>query len=100
VAVLSVGCSQRRFGAAADAIGQPILINNEPFTVIGVTPADFFGADPAAAPNVYLPMHANIPQRSEDRSAFADANYRARWRYVLKSVLLASAGGLLGIFIP
>ena len=60
VAVLSLGYSQRRFGDAANAIGQPILINNVPFTVVGVTPPEFFGVDPGAAPHVYLPMHANL----------------------------------------
>ena len=55
-----MGYSQRRFGGAADAAGQPILINNVAFTVIGVTPSEFFGVDPGAAPDVYLPMHANL----------------------------------------
>ncbi len=47
VAVVSYGFSQRRFGGAANAPGQPILIDNLPFTVIGVTPPEFFGVDPA-----------------------------------------------------
>jgi macrolide transport system ATP-binding/permease protein len=57
VAVVSYGFSQRRFGGAANAAGQPILIDNLPFTVVGVTPPEFFGVDPAAAPDVYLPLH-------------------------------------------
>ena len=28
--------------------------------MVGVTPPEFFGADPAAAPDVYVPMHANL----------------------------------------
>ena len=36
VAVISMGYSQRRFGGAAEAAGQPILINNVAFTVVGV----------------------------------------------------------------
>ena len=59
VAVVSYAFSQRRFGGAANAAGQAILIDNLPFTVVGVTPPEFFGVDPAAAPDVYLPMHAN-----------------------------------------
>jgi hypothetical protein len=42
VAVLSLGYSQRRFGDAAGAVGQAIVINNAPFTVIGVAPAELF----------------------------------------------------------
>src|SRR6185503_5925927 len=59
VAVVSYGFSHRRFGGTANAAGQPILIDNRSFTVVGVTPPGFFGVDPAAAPDVYLPIHAN-----------------------------------------
>ena len=59
VAVVSYAFSQRRFAGAANAAGQPILINNMPFTVVGVTPPEFYGVDPAAAPDVYLPIHVN-----------------------------------------
>jgi predicted permease len=59
VAVVSHGFSQRRFGGAAHPVGRSVLIDNLPFTVVGVTPPEFFGVDPAAAPDVYLPMHTN-----------------------------------------
>jgi macrolide transport system ATP-binding/permease protein len=74
VAILSFGYSQRRFGDTARAIGQPVLINNSTFTVVGVTPPGFFGVDPAAAPQVYIPMHASaIVQPEPER--FVDQNY-------------------------
>ena len=57
VAVVSYALSQRRFGGPAGAAGQSILIDNLPFTVVGVAPPEFFGVDPAAAPDVYLPLH-------------------------------------------
>jgi predicted permease len=60
VAVISFATSRQRFGEPAGAIGQPILVNNVPFTVIGVTPAEFFGVDPAAAPELYLPVHTSL----------------------------------------
>ncbi|MBZ5621364.1 MAG: ABC transporter permease [Acidobacteriia bacterium] len=59
VAVVSHAFSQR-FGGAANAAGQSILIDSLPFTIVGVTPPEFFGVDPAAAPDVYIPMHANM----------------------------------------
>jgi predicted permease len=31
-----------------------------PFTVIGVAPPEFFGVDPEAAPDLYLPLHTNV----------------------------------------
>jgi len=59
-AVLSFATSQDRFGGPPNAIGQSILVNNVSFTVIGVAPPEFFGVDPAAAPDLYLPMHTNL----------------------------------------
>jgi predicted permease len=60
VAVISFATSQNRFGEPANAIGQPILVDNIPFTVIGVAPPEFFGVDPAEAPDLYLPLHTNL----------------------------------------
>jgi macrolide transport system ATP-binding/permease protein len=76
VAVLSAGYGQRRFGNAADSIGGSILVNNVPFEVIGVVPPEFSGVDPAAAPNVYLPMHAGgLLVQHIGEPAFVDPNY-------------------------
>jgi macrolide transport system ATP-binding/permease protein len=60
VAVISFAVSRQRFGEAASAIGQPILVDNVAFTVIGVAPPGFFGVDPAAVPDLYLPMRTNV----------------------------------------
>jgi predicted permease len=60
VAVISFATSQNRFGGPPNAIGQPILVDNVPFTVIGVAPPEFFGVDPAQAPDLYLPLHTNL----------------------------------------
>ena len=66
VVVFSYAFAQRRFGDVASAAGRPVLIDNIPFTAIGVTPPEFFGVDPAKTPDVYLPLHADLlidPQR-------------------------------------
>ncbi|HXB69679.1 MAG TPA: ABC transporter permease [Candidatus Acidoferrales bacterium] len=81
VAVVSYAYSQRRFGGAANAAGQPILIDNLPFTVVGVTPPEFFGVDPAAAPDVYLPMHTNELMGAGHQFGFRPENYLARNYY-------------------
>ncbi|HEY6372942.1 MAG TPA: ABC transporter permease, partial [Candidatus Sulfotelmatobacter sp.] len=60
VVVLSYGFAHARFGDAARAAGQPVMINNVPFTAVGVAPQGFFGVDPAKAPDVYLPMHTDF----------------------------------------
>jgi len=79
IVVLSFAFSQRRFGDAASAPGQFILINNVPFTVAGVAPPGFFGVDPAAAPDFYIPLHANllVPLRAKatDPQVYLEQNY-------------------------
>ena len=74
-AVISLGYSQRRFGGAAEAAGQPILINNVSFTVVGVTPPGFFGVDPGAAPDVYLPLQAEVLFDPSAAGARLDPNH-------------------------
>src|SRR6184192_1214997 len=41
VTILSYGFWQRRFGAEESVLSKPITLNNQSFTVIGVTPANF-----------------------------------------------------------
>jgi macrolide transport system ATP-binding/permease protein len=60
VVVISYGFAQRRFGDAASAAGRAVLINNTPFTAIGVAPPGFFGVDPSKTPDLYLPLHADL----------------------------------------
>lgn len=80
VAVISFALSEKRFGGASSAAGQQVLINNLPFTVIGVAPPGFFGVDPAVAPDVYVPMRTqglwelNDRRRSTDRR-FIDPDF-------------------------
>ena len=59
VAVLSERFSLRRFGTPEAAVGQTVRVNDKPFAVIGVAPAAFFGAEPGAIPDVYIPLHAD-----------------------------------------
>jgi predicted permease len=79
VTVLSWTYWQRRFNADPAVVGQSILINNLPFTIIGVSAPEFFGVDPGAQPEVYVPLHAvpslsTFRQETEQRDFF-DRNY-------------------------
>jgi predicted permease len=58
VAVISFGLWQRRFGADASAIGKQIMVEEKPFTIIGVTPPEFFGLQPGNLPAFWIPMAA------------------------------------------
>ncbi len=76
VAVISFAVSQRRFGGAAQAIGQPVLVDSVAFTVIGVTAPGFFGVDPAAVPELYLPLHTNLlVEGARAARMYPDANF-------------------------
>ncbi len=76
VAVISFATSQNRFGGAPNAIGQPILVDNISFTVIGVTPPEFFGVDPSAVPDIYLPLHTNLLLDSTEAArGYSDRNF-------------------------
>jgi macrolide transport system ATP-binding/permease protein len=81
VAVVSYALSEKRFGGAANAVGQAVLINNLPFTVLGVTPPGFFGVDPAGAPDVYVPMHANELLGAADQFGFRPERYLDPYYY-------------------
>jgi macrolide transport system ATP-binding/permease protein len=76
VAVISFATSQNRFGAPPNAIGQSILVDNVPFTVIGVAPPEFFGVDPAVVPDIYLPLHTNLlVDGARAAGMYPDGNY-------------------------
>jgi predicted permease len=55
VAVLSDDFWRRRFGADPHVIGQSLLIEGKSFTIAGVAPPGFTGAD-LATPDVWLPL--------------------------------------------
>ena len=58
VAVISHRLWTDRFGARPDALGQPLRINGEPFTIVGVAPAGFNGTTLPAKPDYYIPMQS------------------------------------------
>ncbi len=75
VAVVSYALSQARFGGPASAIGQSIVIDSVPFTVIGVTPPGFFGTDPQQSPSLYLPFRTNLALGAANPFGLRPADY-------------------------
>ena len=57
VAVIADGFWARHYGRSAAALGQSIVINGVPVTIIGVMPRGFFGAEVGTAPDVWLPLN-------------------------------------------
>ena len=58
VAVISYGMWQRRFGGDASVIGAALVIERVPFTIIGVTPREFYGEEVGRTLDVALPIQA------------------------------------------
>ena len=66
VALISYGMWQRRFGGNADVIGTSLVIERIPFTIIGVTRPEFFGAEVGRTFDVALPINAEQLIRGKD----------------------------------
>jgi len=56
VLVLSYDYWKRRFASSSDVVGQTLLINGHPFTVLGVAPRGFDSAIGGYKPGVFVPM--------------------------------------------
>jgi predicted permease len=56
VAMLSHGYWERRFARDPSVIGRTIRLSAVPFTIIGVTPREFFGVEVGTAPDVFVPI--------------------------------------------
>lgn len=100
VAVVNAGYAERRFGAAANAVGRDVRINGKPYTIVGVTPSGFDGIEPGAAMQLYLPFSTNAifePDDPNDTPRMRDANYY--WVEIMgrlrPGVTLAQANGAL-----
>jgi putative ABC transport system permease protein len=58
VAVLSYAMWHRHFGGSANVIGMSFVVEGVPFTIVGVTPPEFFGVEVGRRFDVALPIGA------------------------------------------
>ena len=73
VVVLSDQYWRRRFGADRAIVGQPIAINQLPFTVVGIAPPEFSGLYPGGARDLWVPLRALervLPDPNRWRASF------------------------------
>jgi predicted permease len=67
VAIISHRFWQQHFGGADNVIGRRLTLNRVPFTVVGVTPAGFFGPEVGRTDDVMIPIAAKASiDRSDD----------------------------------
>ena len=56
VAVISHNLWQRRFNSDANVVGKSLVLNGVQFTIVGVAPRDFVGAEEAFPRQVWIPL--------------------------------------------
>jgi putative ABC transport system permease protein len=66
VAVISYDYWQRRFNASASVLGTRVMLERVPFTIIGVTPPDFFGLAVGRSFDVAVPIATEPMLRGKD----------------------------------
>jgi predicted permease len=57
--VISESFWQTWFNRAPDVVGRKLVIAGAPFTVVGVMPSNFVGADPTQRPKIFAPLYAD-----------------------------------------
>jgi predicted permease len=101
VAVIAYGYWQRVFGGQPDAIGKQILVEGQPFTIIGVTQKNFSAMDLVAGPDITVPI-TSISILSNGRASLTDG--ATAWVYTagrLKAgVTIEQARAQLSTFWP
>lgn len=77
VAVLSHDYWRRHFQEDPGALGQALVINGHPFTIVGVAPLGFQGTTLGVRPSVFVP----ITMRGQMQPQFPDAGFEDRQAY-------------------
>ncbi len=79
--VISEGFWNRWFNRAPDVVGRKLQIDNTVFTVAGVMPKRFIGADPTQRPEIYVPLAAEAIVDAPD--SMIAAGYHGWWLRVM-----------------
>ena len=78
-AVLSYAYWETNFGGDPSVIGQPLTINGQAMTIVGVAPRTFLSTTLGARPRVYVPL--TMREQMQPNSSKLE-NRRAYWAYV------------------
>ncbi|HUN84934.1 MAG TPA: ABC transporter permease [Terracidiphilus sp.] len=80
-AVISESFWRSWFNSAPDVVGSKLTVGNVPFTVVGVMPRQFIGADPTDRPQIYVPLWSE-PVIDAPYNNIA-AGIHARWMQII-----------------
>jgi len=58
VATISYSCWLKRFGRDPQIVGKTVTVNGVTFTLVGVAASEFFGVQPGASIDIWLPLSA------------------------------------------
>jgi len=75
VAVISYALWQRRFGGSGTIVGTPLVVERVAFTIVGVMPPAFFGAEIGRAADVMLPLNTEPLIRGKDSRLGPDRGF-------------------------
>jgi putative ABC transport system permease protein len=76
IVALSYGYWQSRFGSDRQVIGQSILVNGHPFTVVGIAPPSFQSVQMGYVPDIYVPISMKKTMTPDEDDLL---DRRSRW---------------------
>jgi macrolide transport system ATP-binding/permease protein len=79
--VLSSAFSRERYGSAQASLGKSIRLDAVSFTVVGVTPPEFFGLDPARSPDFFIPVATGLLVQSTGAPGMNPKMYQDPYDY-------------------
>jgi macrolide transport system ATP-binding/permease protein len=91
VVVISDDFWAREFGRTSSAIGATLFIEGTPYVVVGITPPQFFGAEPEKRPDFWEPVGQWPGIRRSDANMFSDRTSRTFWWLSLMARLRPNA---------
>jgi predicted permease len=97
VAVISYSAWQRRYAGDPSVIGRTVRVGTDTYTIVGVTPAAFFGVAPGVAPEITIPLTSNARPSSLQSPTSSWVHLLGRLR---DGVSLAQANMALRQFWP
>ncbi len=80
VVVLSYDYWRTRFDGRSDVLNQPLIVNGQPMTIVGVAPRGFDSTILGSRPQVFVPMTMRDAMESYAKGTLE--NRRAYWAYV------------------